>query len=110
MISNFPIGVPGYPVPGMTLQTGMPIIAQQPPAMQPAPSTTNSDLLEFSQMIADTKVGMSKIDMKLDEVLKKVDSIKESPSNAVVPVAKPDTTSIIDPNIVLSSINKVFGN
>ena len=111
MLANYTFGVPGYPVHGMPMQTSVPIVTQQalPPVApaQVAPSNT-SGLLEFSQMLVDTKVGMSKIDLKLDEVLKKVDSIKEAPiSKALVPVSNPDTPSLIDPNLVLHSITKV---
>ncbi|KAI6649703.1 FK506-binding protein 15 [Oopsacas minuta] len=108
MLANYTIGVPSYPVHGMPMQTSVPMVAQQtlPAPTQNTPSNT-SGLLEFSQMLADTKVGMSKIDMKIDEVLKKVDSIKSEPSTAVVPTSKPDIPAIIDPNVVLHSITKV---
>ena len=92
------------------MQTSVPVMTQQlSPAHQPpqsAPSNT-SGLLEFSQMLADTKVGMSKIDLKIDEVLKRVDSIKSESSTAVVTHHKPDIPAMIDPNLVLHSITKV---
>ena len=114
MLTNYSIGVPGYSVHGMPVQTGVPIMAQQSlPSVVPAQlaSSNTSGLLEFSQMLADTKVGMSKIDLKIDEVLKKVESIREPPaSKALVPLSNQDTPPLIDPNVVLHSITKVRWN
>ena len=108
MLANYTIGVPSYPVHGMPMQTSVPIVTQQALPTQQVPNNT-SGLLEFSQMLVDTKVGMSRIDLKLDEVLKKVDSMKPeiSSSNAIVPLSKSDTPLLVDPAMVLHSITQV---
>ena len=108
MLANYTIGVPSYPVHGMPMQTSVPIVTQQALPAQQVPNNT-SGLLEFSQMLVDTKVGMSRIDLKLDEVLKKVDSMKPeiSSSNAIVPLSKSDTPLLVDPAMVLHSITQV---
>ena len=105
MLANYTIGVPNYPVHGVPMQpTSVPLMTQQ---LSQSASGNTSGLLEFSQMMADTKVGMSKIDLKIDEVLKRVDAIKTESSTAVVTHQKPDIPTMIDPNLVLHSITKV---
>lgn len=69
-----------YPTPNVHYITQSPpsaIIAQQPIVSSiPAPSTHG--IAEFSQLIADTKIGIAKIDLKLDEINKNVEFIKEN--------------------------------
>ena len=108
-----PISYPTQlPFPGhhalLAAQQGLagPTIIQAQPQMQ-APQQ-GVGVGEYSQLMADTKVELGKMSLRLDEIGKKVDHIHESSTKSLVPVQQESQRGgLLDPGVLLHSINKI---
>lgn len=63
---------------------------------------------EYSQLMADTKVELGKMSLRLDEIGKKVDSLHDNSNKSLVPI-QTDTQrgGLLDSGVLLNSINKI---
>ena len=102
------------PFPGqaalLAAQAGIPAgptLIQTQPA--PAPAPQGVGVGEFSQLMADTRVELGKMSMRLEDIGKKVDTLSASGSNtALVPAqTEPPRGGLLDPGVLLHSINKI---
>ena len=84
---------------------GPTIIQTQPPPQAPVQGV---GVGEYSQLMADTKVELGKMSLRLDEIGKKVDHLHENTTRSLVPVQQePQRGGLLDPGVLLHSINKI---
>ena len=63
---------------------------------------------EYSQLMADTKVELGKMSLRLDEIGKKVDNLHENSTKSLVPVQQESQRGgLLDSGVLLHSINKI---
>ncbi|KAI6655983.1 FK506-binding protein 15-like [Oopsacas minuta] len=87
------------------LTTGATIL--QPQSVQNAP-VQGVGVGEYSQLMADTKVELGKMSLRLDEIGKKVDSIHDNNARSLVPVQQETQRGgLLDSGVLLHSINKI---
>ena len=86
------------------------LLAQVQPQLQPQvqPPVQGVGVGEYSQLMADTKVELGKMSLRLDDIGKKVDSLHDNSNKSLVPI-QPDTQrgGLLDSGILLNSINKI---